>query len=303
MHRVAIGMPVWNGEAFVSEAIESILAQTYGDLELVISDNASTDATAEICRAYAKQDKRIRYVRQEKNIGAAPNFNEVFRRSSGQYFKWAAHDDVLAPQFIDECVRVLNTDKTVVVCFPATVLINEDGSPLRYSLKGKGMVDNCGTVWPVTVGKNIPLTSPDPADRFAAVLLASFICVEIFGLIRRSALERSSLLRSHTGGDKVLLAELSLIGRYHLLEASLFYRRCHPGQFSNARSGSYRATWFSGKNAHLFSHQLRLLAGYIRAALSAELTLEQRCRCVSAISRRAVTRGKPLKRMFVAPVE
>jgi glycosyltransferase involved in cell wall biosynthesis len=105
MPKVATGMPVWNGEKFVSEAIESILAQTYGDFELVISDNASTDATAEICHDYAKQDARIRYIRQKTNIGAAPNYNEVFRHSSGQYFKWAAHDDVLAPEFIGECVR------------------------------------------------------------------------------------------------------------------------------------------------------------------------------------------------------
>src|SRR5438270_1690210 len=106
MHKVAIGMPVWNGEAFLSEAIESILAQTYGDFELVISDNASTDATAEICRSYAQRDARIRYIRQEKNIGANSNYNGVFRRSSGEYFKWAAHDDVLAPEFIYECVKL-----------------------------------------------------------------------------------------------------------------------------------------------------------------------------------------------------
>lgn len=303
MREVAIGMPVWNGEAFISEAIESILAQTYGDLDLVISDNASTDSTAEICRAYAKLDKRIHYIRQEKNIGAAGNYNEVFRRSSSRYFKWAAHDDVLASEFIQECVRVLDGDGTVVLCSPATVLINEDGSPLRYSSQRRVMVDSCGTGWPVTPENNLRLASADPAERFAAVLVDMFMCVEIFGLIRRSALERSSLHQPHSGADKVLLAELSLIGRYHLLREPLFYRRCHAGQFSTARSGSYRATWFSGKKSHMFSHQLQLLAGYMRAALSTELTFEQRCRCASAIWRRAVTRGKPLRRMFVAVVE
>src|SRR5438067_1373551 len=141
MHRVAIGMPVWNGEAFLSEAIESILAQTYGDFELVISDNASTDGTAEICRAYAQRDTRIRYIRQERIIGANPNHNELFRRSSGEYFKWAAHDDILAPEFIRECVKVLDEHDEVVLCCPATVLINEDNSPVRYSPQHKDMVD------------------------------------------------------------------------------------------------------------------------------------------------------------------
>ena len=306
MYEVAIGMPVWNGEAFLSEAIDSILAQTYSDFQLVISDNASTDSTAEICRAYAELDKRIHYIRQARNIGAAHNYKQVFRCSSGRYFKWAAHDDVLGPTFVEECVRVLDADETVVLCSPATVLINGDGSPLRYSSQHKAMVDSGGTKWPITPEKNPRLTSTDPTERFAAVLLDMYMCLEIFGLIRRSALERTSIQPSYVGGDKVLLAELSLIGRFYLLPETrdpLFYRRCHSGQFSNARSGSYRATWFSGKTSHMFSHQFRLLAGYTRAALSAELALEQRCRCVSVIWRRAVTRGKPLKRMFVALVE
>jgi Glycosyl transferase family 2 len=88
-------------------------------------------------------------MRQERNIGAAPNHHEVFRQSSGRYFKWASHDDFLAPEFIDECVRVLEADETVVVCCPATVLINEYGSPLRYSSQDEGMVDNYGNVWRV----------------------------------------------------------------------------------------------------------------------------------------------------------
>src|SRR5262249_10686156 len=163
MYEVAIGTPVWNGEAFLSQAIESILAQTYSDFQFVISDNASTDSTAEICRAYAKLDKRIHYMRQGKNIGAAQNYNEVFRRSSGRYFKWAAYDDVLAPTFIEECVRVLDADESVVLCSPATVLINEDGSPLRYSSQHKAMVDKSGTKWPIAPEKNPRLISADPA--------------------------------------------------------------------------------------------------------------------------------------------
>jgi glycosyltransferase involved in cell wall biosynthesis len=302
MHTVAIGMPVWNGEAFLSEAIESILAQTYGDLELVISDNASTDSTPEICRTYAKYDARVRYIRQEANIGAASN-NEVVRCSSGHYFKWAAHDDILAPEFVQECVRALDNDEGLVLCSPATVLINEDGSPVHYSTEHKAMVDSYGHKWPITPEKNRLLMSDDPADRFAGVLLNMLMCLEIFGLMRRSALEKTSLQPSHVGGDKVVLAELSLLGRFHLLEDSLFYRRCHPGQFSMAGSGSYRAMWVSGRKERIFLHQLRLLAGYSRAVFSARLTLEQRYRCLLAVFRRAITRGQPLKRMLFAVVD
>ena len=207
----------------------------------------------------------------------------------------------MAPEFIQECVRVLNANEAVVMCSPATVLINEDGSPLRYSTQKKGMVDNYGRVWPVTPEKNALLMSADPTDRYSEVLLKTFMALEIYGLIRRSALERTSVMPSYFGGDKIVLAQLSLIGRYHLLSEPLFYRRCHPGQFSYQRSDG--PTWFSGKNNHMFVDQLRVLVGYTRAALSAKLTLGQQCRCISAIWQRAVTRGKPLRRLFIAVVE
>jgi glycosyltransferase involved in cell wall biosynthesis len=291
MHKVAIGMPVWNGEPFLSDAIESILAQTYGDLELVISDNASTDDTAEICHSYAKRDTRIQYIKQGKNIGANPNYNLVFHRSSGEYFKWAAHDDVLAPEFIQECVKVLDDDKDVVLCSPATVLINEDGSPVRYSPQHKDMVDNYGTLWRVSHEKNAGVMSADPVERFAAVLRDTHLCFQIFGLIRRSALERTSLQPSYYGAAKALLAELSLLGRYHLLEASLFYRRCHPGQSSSGQSRRDLVIWSSGRKSQILSPQMRMMAAYVRAALSARLTPAQKSRCISVIGRRALTRG------------
>ena len=171
MQRVAIGLPVYNGEAFVEEAIESILAQTFADFELIISDNASNDRTAEICRRYVSRDERVRYVKQSVNLGAAANHNAVVRLSRSEYFKWAAHDDVLAHEFIQECVRVLDHDETIVLCSPATVLINEDSSPVRYSAEQRAMVDSYGRNWPVTPEKNPLLMSDDPADRFAAVLM------------------------------------------------------------------------------------------------------------------------------------
>jgi glycosyltransferase involved in cell wall biosynthesis len=290
MRTVAVGMPVWNGDKFLAEAIESVLGQTYGDLELVISDNASTDATQEICRTYAKQDPRIIYIRQEKNIGAGPNHDAVLRRSSGRYFKWACHDDVLAPEFLEQCVRVLDADEAVVVCCPTTVLINEDGSPLRYSPQDGGMVDSYGTVW--RLEKKTALTSTDPAERFATVLCDVDWCFEIYGLMRRSAVERISPMPSYYGGDKVLLAELGLIGRYHRLEAPLLYRRCHPTQSSAPQQTSrYKAMWISGRKYQILPPEVKLTAAYVRAVLRAKLTPTQRLRCFSAIGRRAVEMG------------
>src|ERR671915_430558 len=94
---VSIGLPVYNGANYLRKAVETILEQSYESLELIISDNASTDDTADICRDLSARDARIRVSRNAQNVGAARNYNIVFNAARGKYFKWAAHDDVLAP--------------------------------------------------------------------------------------------------------------------------------------------------------------------------------------------------------------
>ncbi len=105
--KVSVGMPVYNGAETLPAALDSLLAQTYTDFEVLINDNASTDATEAICRAYAARDSRIRYERNSANLGAAGNFNRVFERARGAYFKWFACDDLLAPDYLAECVAAL----------------------------------------------------------------------------------------------------------------------------------------------------------------------------------------------------
>ena len=91
--RLTVGLPVYNGEKYLAESLEALLGQSYEDFELIISDNASTDGTADICRRYEKQDSRIRYVRQPRNIGLAPNHNFVLEQAREELFKWAYHDE------------------------------------------------------------------------------------------------------------------------------------------------------------------------------------------------------------------
>src|SRR5215470_5950299 len=146
--RVSIGLPVYNGAHFLKEALDALLSQTFGDFELIISDNASTDGTQEICRAYASIDRRIRYYRHEQNRGAAWNHNNVFRLSTSEYFKWAAHDDVCAPQYLERCVKVLDHTHVTVLCYTQSIIIDEHGKHLRhYSAR-------CG------------VRSPRPYERF-----------------------------------------------------------------------------------------------------------------------------------------
>ena len=106
--RLSIGLPVFNGERHLKEAVDSLLSQTFSDFELIICDNASTDRTPEICQAYASKDDRIRYYRNSENIGAVQNWYRTFELSSGAYFAGAAHDDVYHPEFMNKCIAIMD---------------------------------------------------------------------------------------------------------------------------------------------------------------------------------------------------
>ena len=123
--RVSIGLPVYNGERYLEQALNSILGQTYTDFELIISDNASSDRTKAICEEFRSKDQRIRYYRNEVNLGAGPNHDLVFRRSKGKYFKWFGYDDLIAPNFLSRCIEILDRYHTVVLCTPKTKIIDE----------------------------------------------------------------------------------------------------------------------------------------------------------------------------------
>ena len=299
MKKVAIGLPVYNGEAYLTAAVESILAQTFTDFDLYISDNASTDRTEEICRQFAARDSRVVYVRQPRNIGAIPNFNAVAQMSRSPYFKWAAHDDTIAPAYLERCVAVLDADPTIVVAAPGTSLIDEAGATLRYSAEQNGFIDNAGNCWPNMPEKNGDLVSPDPVRRFEAVIHHTNLCVEIFGLIRRSALDPCLPQGSYLGSDKVIIAQLALSGPFWLGSEILFHRRCHSGQFSaqimRVTAGSSRSQWFRGSSKGAFAHniyfeKLVLLSAFVRAITFGKLTLGQRLACFATVGRRAVSR-------------
>jgi glycosyltransferase involved in cell wall biosynthesis len=208
---LSIGLPVYNGAQFIAEALDSILAQTFEDFELIISDNASTDGTHEICGDYAAKDSRIRYYRSEQNLGAAWNFNRVFELSSGKYFKWAAHDDVLAPNFLLKCVEVLEQNPNVVLCHSYTKIIGDRGQVLQdYQAK-------------------LNTNSPKPQERFHA-LLGRHLNIQIFGLIRTSALNMRPLMGNYSYADEILLLKLALLGRFYEIPESLFSYRKHAQQ-------------------------------------------------------------------------
>jgi glycosyltransferase involved in cell wall biosynthesis len=128
---VSIGMPVYNGERFLREALDSALAQTFKDFELIVSDNNSNDATKKVCLEYADRDSRIKYIGNERNYGAFWNFCFVARQARGRFFTWLAHDDVLEPTFLERTVQYMLENPRVVVAATDCTIIDEEGNRLR----------------------------------------------------------------------------------------------------------------------------------------------------------------------------
>src|ERR1700682_2806211 len=123
--KVTIGLPVYNGADHVERSITSVLSQTLGDFELLISDNCSTDETAEICRAYASQDSRVCYSRTDRNIGAADNFSRVVHLANGEFFKWISHDDWIEPQFLERCTALAASNQEIITVAPVVAVVDE----------------------------------------------------------------------------------------------------------------------------------------------------------------------------------
>jgi glycosyltransferase involved in cell wall biosynthesis len=224
---VSVGLPVYNGERYLATAIESVFAQTLRDLELVIADNASADATEEICLRYARQDPRIRYFRHSKNRGAGFNFNFLFRQARGKYFKWLAHDDILAPANLAACVAALDADPSLVLAYTHHVDVDEAGTPIRTVSRTKGRSD-------------------EVSARFWDLMEGEHTCEEVFGLIRSSVLGRTPLIADYADSDRTLLGELALHGKFAEIAQPLFLHRIHA-ESSVRRFPVFRtrAVWFN----------------------------------------------------------
>lgn len=255
--RVSIGMPVFNGEKYLEEAIDSILAQTYKNFELIISDNASTDNTQKICLDYVKRDPRVHYYRNSKNLGGPSNYNRVFELSSCEYFKWAASDDLHAPEFLRKCVSVLDNNPLIIGCHCKTGKINQDGDLLDYY--NQGLLKR--------------INSLKPHERFRDLIGLYYTTTLFYGLYRTSIFSKTPRQGSYIGADRNLLAELGLIGRIYELSDCLFFWRDHPDSYTTIFYGSEKkdtldrlqkaAAWWSKGNLTYFPHWKNCAEYYI----------------------------------------
>lgn len=265
--RVSLGVPVYNGERFLAISLESLLAQSFDNFEIFISDNGSTDATEEICRTFVERDPRVRYDRSPENRGASWNYRRVVQLTSGAYFKWATHDDVLAPTYLERCVEALDAaPSTVALVYPKTRIIDQDGNVVR------------------NYDDNLDIRSSTAHERLSHVIRNIVMANAAFGLIRRTALAQTRLLDAFPSADFIMMAELALAGEFWELPQPLFFRREHAGMSRlAARTTSDVAEWFkpgSGQNKARYEYW-RLFYEHFVSIRQAHLSPTEKLRCAA----------------------
>ena len=281
--RVTVGVPVYNGERYLAETLDSLLGQTYEDFELIICDNGSTDRTSEIARSYDARDHRVRYVRNDRNLGAARSYRRTFELSAGEYFRWAAADDLCAPEALSCCVEVLDGEPQVVLAYPKTKLIDEQGRVIAEYEDG------------------LHLPSPRPSERFAQLHARLRLCNAVYGLVRRHVLQRTALMGPYLASDGVLLAELTLYGAIWEIPRFLFYRRIHPGAYSSQALERRLEFFYPNTPRRISLTYWRHLWEKLLAVGRAPLSLRERMRVLAYLIRWGLwSRAELARELFAA---
>jgi glycosyltransferase involved in cell wall biosynthesis len=266
--RLSIGLPVYNGERHISEALESLLGQTYEDFELIVSDNASTDSTPEICLRYARQDRRIRYIRQERNIGLIPNHVFLIEQARGELFQSAAHDDLYGRDLLLRCVQALDDDPNAVLAHPWSAVLDSSGSVIG------------------TFGPGATLDAPRATDRFRSVLYEGCHDYE-YGVVRTATLRRVRHQGSYHLADRIFNVELVLHGGFRQVEEWLYFRREH--QETMPQSVRDRCATLDPRRANRLRHPVfRLYGEYLWACITAigraPLSVTERGECLRILT-------------------
>jgi glycosyltransferase involved in cell wall biosynthesis len=270
--RLTLGLPVYNGERFLAASLDALLAQTFTDFELIISDNGSTDRTGEIARQYEAKDSRVRYVRHSENRGSTFNHNFVIEQSRGEFFKWVSHDDLYAPDLLQRCIDALDSRPEIVLAHAWTAFIDESGR--------------------ITEQIDYALTTdvPDPVTRFRSVLYIDG-GDDIYGVIRMSVLTRVAPFGSYHWADRTFVGELVLHGPFHNVPDFLYFRRDHPTRTSRVGRDNIRlrcAHLDPARASRWRNPTVRLVGEYLLAYVSAiwraPIGAADRMRCMKELA-------------------
>ena len=278
--RLSIGLPVYNGENFLAESIESLLGQTYEDFELIISDNTSNDGTEDICRTYAAQDSRIRYIRQQHNIGSAPNHNFVIKQARGELFKHASHDDLYARDLLTLCIAALDEHPQVVLAHSWSAVIDSSGAITEL------------------VEYPVDTAAPRAPDRLRSMLFDGWGDDE-GGVIRTEVLRRTPLHASYHFADRTFTAEIALHGPFYMVPDWLYFRREHAGQGGKKGNVRTRCAHMDPRRAsRLTNPTIRLYTeyiwGYFSAIRHAPLSPAERRECYRVLASFVSSRALPV---------
>jgi glycosyltransferase involved in cell wall biosynthesis len=279
--RLSIGLPVYNGERYLPQAISCLLEQTFGDFELIVCDNASSDGTQQIGLDFARRDARIRYVRNECNLGAVANFNRTVALGRAPYFKWAAHDDIYAPSYLARCTDILDGNPEVVLAHSDCAFIGEQGEIFAWD------TEQCVYIDPLTGVRQRPDNpnigdAPKPTDRLWQVLSGARWATHMFGVIRRPILKQTNLLSNFVSSDRALLAELALLGRFQACGERLFSKRFH-GQSSWALNQCELRSFLSTADKR-YSRRARQLQAFFAAPANKPIGTVEKAVCTGMVA-------------------
>lgn len=304
--RLSVGVPVYNGERYLARTLESLLRQTFTDFELIICDNGSTDRSESICREFAARDSRIHYHRADTNQGVVRNFNRCVELARGEHFHWHAADDMAEPTLLEKCVAVLDADRSVVLAFARTMLIDEDDRPMHRR------------------DYDAQADDANAHARFGNVINLDHhkhCAQEVYGVVRRDALLRTPLYEPIVRTDSILLARLALLGRFRAVEEPLFLNREHdersvmlvPGERAVTRSRLSRwigvgpippaEFWDPSRTGKIVFPEWRILGEYFRSLHLAPNTFRDRARCHLTLLAFAFGHAPKLVRDVVIAIE
>jgi len=222
--QISIGLPVYNAELFIHKKIKSLLEQTFTDFELIISDNGSTDSTSLICEEYAKKDKRIKYIKQEKNMGAVWNYNLVLKEAKCDYFLWVAADDILSPKFIEKNINILETKDNVICSVSRMKMFGKMTDYLEFSPN-----DSLFTQLLKRIKRNFAHMDSYPASGPYEKKVREFLkkCRHnqaFYGVYRTKQLQQcNATLESFLGSDTTFVLNLLRYGDLHVIDEVMMY--------------------------------------------------------------------------------
>jgi len=278
---ITVGLPVYNGEAWLRQSVPALLEQTHRDFTLIISDNASTDDTRAICEAYAQADSRIRYQRNPHNIGVFRNYERVFLESQSPYFKWASANDICGPDFLAQCLAALKANPSAVAAYPRTVLFTDDPG------QGQDYVFD------------LEFADASPVLRFMRVLSDLRLNNAFNGVMRADALRQTSLNGVYRGSDIVLMAELALQGTIIQVPGRAFFRRVSPAAASALRDSRGLREFFASEGRDVLGTPTWDFYWHcFIGALSAPVPRRQRWQCAKHVLRRLWWTRQQLAREF-----